>query len=261
MLRLQGPLDKPGLFITGTDTNVGKTVVTCAIAHALRQQRRGVRLALCKPLATGAKLQRAGLTSEDARALAAFADPQQPIEHVCPIHLRPPMAPAMAAEVEREKVDWQALAHTLTTLNARHDGLLIEGVGGAMVPLDPAFARYTVRDLAKAIGYPVIVVCRPGLGTLSHTAMTVQVLQDAGCRVVGLVINGSDNDPDARANDPSLPLNPRWLERVTGIKVLANFPKARPNSIDLPNHKLDPAIQNAALQTDWAPLMEPGTRK
>lgn len=258
---MDGPLDKPGLFITGTDTNVGKTVVTCAIAASIHQQRRGLKLGVCKPMASGARREREGLVSEDAEALAHFADCREPLSVVNPIVFKPPMAPAMAAEVERQKVDWAMLLRSLSVLNRRCDGLLIEGVGGAMVPLDPAFPRYTVRDLAKAIGYPVIVVCRAGLGTLSHTAMTVQVMQDAGCRVVGLVINGMDPDARAEAEDPSAPHNARWLEQLTGIKVLATVPKVRVGSVDVAKGKLDPAVLNAVMQCDWAEVMEPGTRR
>jgi dethiobiotin synthetase len=261
MLSLEGPLTKPGLIVTGTDTDVGKTVVTCAIAAVLRQQRRGVRLGVCKPFASGCRRDREGLVSSDAEALAHFADCRLPLSVVSPLTFRPPLAPASAAEEEDRKIDWPALARALRVLDDRCDGLIIEGVGGAMVPLDPAYPRYTFRDLAAALHYPVVVVCRATLGTLNHTAMTVHVLQEVGCRVVGLVVNGQDTDAAAEAADPSLRSNRRWLERLTGIKVLTTVPKVRTAACDPAGGKLDPAVLNAVGQVDWATVMAPSSAR
>ncbi len=247
------PLTKPGLFITGTDTAVGKTVVSCAIALAWREQRLRGCLGVCKPLASGCRRDRHGLVNEDAEALLACCGSDWPMDLVSPIRFAPPLAPAVAAEQEREAVDWSALSRALTTLDQMSDALLIEGVGGLMVPLDPRHPRYMVGQLAQAIGYPVVVVCRANLGTLNHTLMTVELLRQAGCRVSGLVMNGLDGDPAAARQDPSLRSNRAWLERLTGAKVLAVLPRAR--SLDLPRGKMDQALVAAAASVPWQDLM------
>lgn len=248
-------LTKPGLFVTGTDTEVGKTVVTCAIAAALREQHRRIKLGALKPLASGCRRDREGLVNEDAEALAHFADCRLPLDVVNPIRFRTPVAPAAAAEMERQEVDWSALSRSLTRLDEASDAVIVEGVGGLMVPLDPRNPRYMVGQLAKDIGYPVIVVCRPNLGTLNHTVMTVELLRQAGCRVSGLVINGLDRDPVVAAEDPSIASNRDWLERLTGVKVLATLPKGR--GVNPARGKLDPSVVMAAAQVNWLDVMRP----
>ncbi|MEO1237213.1 MAG: dethiobiotin synthase [Planctomycetota bacterium] len=247
--------------MTGTDTGVGKTVVSCAIASALRERHRRLRVGVCKPMASGCRLERAGLINEDAEALAHFADCRLPMEVVNPIRFRAPLAPAVAAEAEGRAVEWGALERALSALDERSDAVVVEGVGGLMVPLDPRSPRYMVGELAREIGYPVVVVCRAGLGTLNHTAMTVELLRQAGCRVSGLVMNGKETDPTAAAGDPSLASNREWLERLTGVKVLAELPRGR--SVAAAKGKLDRAVVAAADGVDWLELMRvpgaPGT--
>jgi dethiobiotin synthetase len=246
-------LQKPGLFVTGTDTGVGKTVVTCAIAAALRDQDRRLKLGVCKPFATGCRMTRKGLINEDAEALAHFAGGDLPLELVNPVRFPLPLAPAVAAERAGEAVAWDDIAYSLSILDQNCDAVLVEGVGGLMVPLDPKNPRFMVGQLAERIGYPVVVVCRPNLGTLNHTLMTVELLRQVGCRVSGLVINGVDPDPMAARDDPSLTSNRDWLERLSGAKVLAELPRGR--AVDVAKGKLDPALIAAASTVAWEDLM------
>jgi len=247
------PLTKPGLFITGTDTDVGKTVASCAIASAFREQERRAKLGAFKPFATGCRRDREGLVNEDAEALAHFADCRQPLDVINPIRFRTPVAPAVASELEQQPIDWPALSRSLTRLDEAHDAIIVEGAGGLMVPLDPRNPRYMMGQLAHDLGYPVIVVCRPDLGTLNHTGMTVELLRQAGCRVSGLVINGIDRDPAATASDPSIATNRDWLERLTGVKVLAVLPWGV--GVDPAKGKLNRAVVAAAAQTNWLDVM------
>lgn len=242
-------LSRPGLFITGTDTGVGKTVVACAIAAALA--RGGARVGVCKPFATGCRRDREGLVSEDAEALAHWSDCRQPLEVINPVRHAPPVAPAVAAAMAREPVDLDAVARSLELLDAASDVVLVEGVGGAMVPIDPAHPRTTVLDLAAAIGYPVAVVCRAGLGTLNHTALTVRALRSADCRVAGSVINGYE--PDAsRSADPSMSTNRSWLEKMNRLTVLATVP-ACPAAEVAPHRGLLPAAVLEAVALCYWP--------
>ena len=120
----------------------------------------------------------------------------QPLEVINPIRFAAPLAPAVAAESEVEGglIDLSPLPRALRLLDQSSDALVIEGVGGLLVPLDPRRPEVTVLDLIAALRYPVVIVCRATLGTLNHTAMTVRLLRKAGCRIAGLVLNGYEPD-------------------------------------------------------------------
>lgn len=250
MLEVAEPRSTPGLFITGTDTGVGKTVVTCAIAAALRRQAPGIRLGVSKPFASGCRRDREGLVNEDAEALAHFADCKQPLEVINPIRFAAPLAPAVAAQESGEPVDWQALSRSIGHLERASDALLIEGIGGLMVPLDPRRPKTTVLNLIVELGYPVLIVTRAGLGTLNHTAMTAGLLKQAGCKVAGLVINGFIADP-AKVDDPSITGNRLWLEKMTGVKTLGVVPKVDEIGAQPEKGRLDPDILEAIELTYW----------
>jgi len=248
------PLRCPGLFVTGTDTGVGKTVVTCAVAAALRRQGMA-RVGVCKPLATGCRRDREGLVSEDAEALAHFSDCRQPLDVINPIRMTDPLAPAMAAAVKGLAPDWPALAHALSRLDAASDALLVEGVGGLLVPLDPRQPTYCVLDLAAAIGYPAVVVARATLGTINHTAMTVELLRRRGLRLAGVVINGYD--ADRLAADPSITLNRQWIQTVCGTQVLAVVPQAEEGAVAPHEGRIAGAVLDAVAMVRWEDHLGP----
>ncbi len=252
---LQG--STPGLFVTGTDTEVGKTLIACAIAAAMRRQLPGVRLGVSKPFASGCRHEREGLVNEDAEALAHFSDCKQPLSVINPIRFAAPLAPAVAAQEAGQPIDWELLGRSLSLLERESDALLIEGVGGLMVPLDPQRPKYTVLDFIAAFGYPVVIVTRAGLGTLNHTALTVRVLKQAGCRIAGLVLNGYVVDP-VGADDPSIASNRIWLEKLTGVKTLAIVPKVDPVGAQPEKGRIDPAVLEAVEMTYWPDVFSPG---
>lgn len=257
MFRKDLQLKRPGLFITATDTEVGKTVVTCAIASQMRRQGagrgRGLRVGVCKPVATGCRHEREGLVNEDAEALAHFADCRLPLDVINPVRYRSPVAPAVAAARTGVGVDFDAIRASLRQLDDWSDVLLVEGVGGLLVPLDGEPVR-TVLDLITTLGYPVLVVARAGLGTLNHTTMTVRLLTGAGCRVAGLIVNGYQADPAGRLNarkDLAMATNRPWLERLTGVRVLATIPQCADGTVDAAHGRLPPALLEAVGTCDW----------
>lgn len=253
------PLRAPGIFVTGTDTGVGKTLVSCAIAAALRDQLPSARIGVCKPFATGCRKEREGLISEDAELLAWSADSRLPLDVINPIRFVPPLAPAVAAEQTGTDVDWAELARALAMIDASSDAVVIEGVGGLMVPLDPAHPRLTVLDLAHALAYPVVVVARSVLGTLSHTAMTVKLLHDRGCRVAGIVMNGYDADV-ATHEDPSVASNRAWLERLTGVRVLSVVPRVKHEKRQTPQGRINLEVIDTVALTYWPDVLRPPGR-
>src|SRR5438105_1216088 len=124
----------PGLFITSTDTAVGKTVIAGAIAQWFA--RRGMRVAVCKPIATGCVRRREGLVSEDAEFLASCADSRDSLELICPQRYAEPLAPAVAAQRARQPLDWPMIDRSIQQMCAGGDVMIVEGVGGVAVPLD-----------------------------------------------------------------------------------------------------------------------------
>ncbi len=242
------PRGKPGLFITATDTNVGKTVITCAIADVL--VRLGLRVGVCKPFATGARTEREGLVSDDAQALAYFAqfDPAiGGLPMVSPILERLPLAPAVAMERSGVPLDLQPVRRSLAAIDRGCDVVLMEGVGGVMVPVDPGDPQRTVLDLIAGADYPVLVVCRADLGTLNHTALTVEALRRAGCRVAGLVMNFyNPDDPD-----PAMQTNRDWLARMNRLPVLATVPRVSDREMNVAEGVLHDEVRAAVALTDW----------
>src|SRR5687768_11522095 len=166
------PIPIPSLFITATDTEVGKTVIAGAIADWFRRQ--GLRVAVLKPVATGCVHRREGLVSEDAEFLAHCADARFPLDIICPQRYAELLAPAIAAELAKRPIDWEAVQRSLRMMQAASDVMIVEGVGGVMVPLD---AAHSVVDLAVSLGLPAVVVARPELGTINHTWLTVNALR------------------------------------------------------------------------------------
>ena len=177
-----------GVFVTGTDTGVGKTVVACALAMSLR--RAGAQVGVMKPIATGARRRHdrggSAWVSDDAYVLAKAADAHDPWALVSPICFREPMAPWTAAQRAHQTIRFAPVMKAFQQLSVRHDVVVVEGIGGVMVPLN---ARQTVRDLIQQLGLPTILVCRPGLGTLNHTALSLQALRQARIRCLGVVVN------------------------------------------------------------------------
>jgi dethiobiotin synthetase len=204
----------PGLFITGTDTGVGKTVVAGAIADWFR--RRGTRVAVLKPIATGCERRREGLVSPDAEFLAHCADTRHPLDLVCPQRYAEPLAPAVAAEREGRPVDWPAVQRSIDLMCRGSDVLVVEGVGGAMVPLDE---RHTVVDLVRWLGLSSVVVSRAGLGAINHSLLTVEAIRSAAA-VAGVVINRYPQDVVGVAEET----NPRVIERWSRVPVLCLVP-------------------------------------
>jgi dethiobiotin synthetase len=236
LTRLPKPI--PGLFITGTDTGVGKTVVAAAIANHFR--RRDLRVGVCKPIATGCVHRRGGLVSEDAEFLAHHADSDFPLEVICPQRFAEPLAPAVAAERAGENVDWRVIDQALREIAAASDVLIVEGVGGVLVPLD---SKHLVLDMARWLALPTVIVARPGLGTINHTLLTSLALRGAGVPIAGVVIN----QYPAETADAAEETNPAVIEHWSQLPVLCLAPKFEGE----PGARLSPDFVAVIDSVDW----------
>jgi dethiobiotin synthetase len=199
-----------GLFVTATDTGVGKTEVACALLRAARAA--GLDAVGMKPAQSGATPGE----PTDAERLLEASDGVEPLEAICPYALRAPLAPAVAARLEGKEISLPRLLEAARALAARHAALIVEGAGGLLVPLTE---RETYADLAAALGLPVLVVARAGLGTVNHTALTVEALRRRGLAIAGIVLNRT-----APEDDPSVPHNAGEIARLTGIAPAALLP-------------------------------------
>ena len=177
-----------GIFVTGTDTGVGKTLVSCALIHALRE--RGLRVAPMKPVAAGAIEFDKRLVSEDTLALLAACDTLKPDpELVNPFLFQEPMAPHVAADREGRSITLAPLLHAFYALASRSDMVVVEGVGGFVVPLSTTL---DTRDLAVALQLPVVLVVGLRLGCLNHALLTAESITAAGLTLAGWIANAID---------------------------------------------------------------------
>jgi dethiobiotin synthetase len=174
------------IFITGTDTGVGKTLATALLAASLR--RRGIDAGVMKPVASGCGETERGLMSPDVLFFERALGRLDPAELVNPVRYRAALAPAVAAGKEGRTLDLAALDEAFESMRRRHRVLLVEGVGGILAPLE---GNYTVADLALRWKLPLLVVARPGLGTINHTALTVHHARSRGIPVLGFAFNAS----------------------------------------------------------------------
>lgn len=204
-----------GIFITGTDTGIGKTVVTAVLARLLAESGR--RVAVMKPVTSGCDERNSTLFSADAELAAwgAGVDPANP--DIAPVLLRAPLAPSEAAKLEGVRIDFEKIAAAYDRLARDADIVLVEGAGGLMVPLAGGLL---MADLAKRLDLPLLVVARPGLGTVNHTLLTTYAAGQLGLRVTGIVINGFPDSPDQAEGTA-----PHLIGTLAGAPLLGLFPR------------------------------------
>jgi dethiobiotin synthetase len=199
-----------GVFVTGTDTGVGKSVLAAAICAALAA--RGERVAAFKPAVTGLDEDPGGW-GHDHELLASASNAGQSPEDVAPYRFGPAVSPHYAAELAGTRIEPAELVAAARAAAAGADALVVEGIGGLMVPLT---AGYLMRDLAVDLGLPVVVAARTGLGTINHTLLTVEAARAAGLRVAGVVMTPWPEDPD-----PVERSNRKTVERLADSRTHA----------------------------------------
>ena len=188
-------------FITGTDTNAGKTYATCLMLEELRRQ--GIDAVGYKPVSCGDR--------DDATRLAA-ASGGLPIEEINTLHLNTPVAPLVAGMLENHPVDPQILIDSYHQLAAKHTQVLVEGAGGWEVPIAPNFR---VSDLAKVLNLPVILVVANRLGALNHTLLSVDAIRAKGLQCAGIILNQLDDELDT-----AMITNKGLIEELTGLPLI-----------------------------------------
>ena len=176
---------RTGFFICGTDTGVGKSVVTAGLAMALK--RRGLNVGVMKAVESGCPMMDDEPVALDARFLATAAGVKDSMDLVCPYRLKQPAAPSIASRLEDVHIDLNYINDQYFQLSLMHEIVLVEGVGGLLVPLNNS---ELVSDLVLQLGLNMVLVARPDLGTINHTLLTLNYAKMLGINCTGLIING-----------------------------------------------------------------------
>lgn len=219
--------------MTGTDTGVGKTFVAAAIVRCLRTA--GVRVGAYKPAVSGSEAGPLGPVWRDIEVLADACGREFPGERICPQRFEKPLAPPVAARLEGRAVDANLLREGAAWWSGHVDVLVVEGAGGLLSPLTE---RESVADLARDLGFPLIVVARTGLGTINHTLLTLEAAKTRGLAIAGIVMNDSEprdrfkisdfklqtSDMNSDRHDPSPDTNPEEIARRGNAPILAILP-------------------------------------
>ena len=177
-----------GLFVTGTDTGVGKTVVAASIVAALRA--RGERVRPLKPVLSGLDEPALDDWPHDHELLARTGGVDA--DRVALLRYGPPVSPHLAAELAGAPIDPVALVASVTAVGSASEVVVVEGAGGLLVPLARGFS---MRDLARSLGLPLLIAARPGLGTINHTLLTLEAARSAGLRVAAVVLTPWADEP------------------------------------------------------------------
>ena len=242
MLEMNLPKAK-GLFITGTDTGVGKTLVAGGIAKILNQA--GYTVGVFKPVATGCKHHHEGLISSDAEFLRYWSNCDFELSVINPVGFVTPAAPVVCEEFEHRQVDFAAIQRAYESICKVSDFVIVEGIGGIRVPVSD---DVDVLGLAKAFGLPVVIVARPCLGTINHTLLTIDAVRSVGLDVAGVVISGYEAACATFAEETGADV----IAEYGKVEILAIVPQDKDSDVD--NNRLGDLVVEALTDCDWAEL-------
>jgi dethiobiotin synthetase len=203
-----------GIFITGTDTGVGKTFVACGLVLLLREM--GIKVGVMKPFESGCVPESSGLVPSDAIHLARAAASGDSLELICPYRFASPVAPLAAAGREKIAIDISRVLEAFRVISDKHDLTLVEGAGGLLVPL---MNGITNADLAKEFGTPLIIVAANRLGAINHTLLTIEVALARGIPLLGYILNQIDPE-----STPAAETNGESLKALTACPLLGEIP-------------------------------------
>jgi dethiobiotin synthetase len=200
-----------GLFITGTDTGVGKTLVAVGLVASLKES--GIDVGVMKPIETGFRL-----SSSDSAFLKKAAGVSDSLESISPYRLKHPLSPFAAAHIEKVSIRFERIKGAYQRLSKEHQAVLVEGAGGLLVPIT---RKTTMADLAIQLKLPVLIVSRTSLGTLNHTLLTAEVARCRGIPVVGVIFNHLDQKIGLAERT-----NSSTIRHFVGVPILGEIPYA-----------------------------------
>ena len=236
---------KAGLFITGTDTKVGKTLIAGAIAEILTE--KGLKVGVFKPIATGCHHHWEGLVSYESEFLANCANSDLPLSTITPVGYLTDATPLVSATLEGRPVDFNKIAAAYKIICENSDLVITEGTGGVRVPLTTEF---DLLDLAVEFDLPVVIIARPNRGIINHTLMTVDYIRSAELKIAGIVINGYD----ATASTVAEEITEQIINQCSGVNIISTAPYDE--AVDIAEMNLGEFILSSLAEGDWAKLAQ-----
>ncbi|MEW6067370.1 MAG: dethiobiotin synthase [Nitrospirota bacterium] len=226
-----------GFFITGTDTGVGKTVITGALIKAIGLL--GLRACGMKPIETGCIKEGDVLIPLDGMFIKAIAHMEESLMDITPCCLENPLAPLPASEIEGVPINLKKIKKAYVNLSKKYDAVIVEGIGGLLVPIR---RDYFVIDLARDFGLPIIIVSRPSIGTINHTMLTVNYALKERLPVAGIIINYSHPPHETLAEES----NPDIIRQISPVPIIGIFPYLK----DLESSTIEKAVvKNLDIET------------
>lgn len=204
-----------GFFVTGTDTGVGKTVITVALLKLMKTF--GLKACGMKPVESGCVREHEELIPSDGIFIKTAGELEEPLGTISPSRFEHPLAPLAASQIEDRPIDLEKIQTAYAHLSSQYDAVIVEGIGGLLVPVTE---NYSVLDLAKDFGLPVIVVSRTGLGTLNHTMLTVNYAMKEGLEVAGIILNESLPPENTLAEKTNVDI----LMKISPVPLFGVFP-------------------------------------
>jgi dethiobiotin synthetase len=204
-----------GFFVTGTDTGVGKTIITAALIKA--SGLLGFKTCGMKPIETGCLREGDTFIPSDGIFIKTIAHMEETLNHISPCCFEEPLAPLPASEIEGTPVDFEKIRKEYAALSQKYDVVVVEGIGGLLVPIRK---DYFVLDFARDLGLPVIVISKPGLGTINHTMLSVNYAIKEGLIIAGIIINYS-RPPEG---SPAENTNPDVIKKISPVPIVGIFP-------------------------------------
>lgn len=228
-----------GIFVTGTGTNVGKTLISGAIVRAL--VNKGIDCGVMKPIESGCREDKNGLSPSDGHYLQQAAKVQDPIGLISPCRFQAPLAPYAAVLQGEEDVAWPVMKNAFRQLHEQHELMLLEGAGGLMVPIS---SDKDMSDLSHLFRLPVLLVAHSGLGTINHTLLSLEYGRARGLSFLGIVLNQNTSERDFSEGS-----NAKILREKSALPVTV-FPYIQPGK------DVEATISESAVQMHSHPLME-----
>jgi dethiobiotin synthetase len=207
-----------GIFITGTDTGIGKTFVTAYLTGIL--QRSGVKAVPYKPIQSGGRRENGELIAEDIEIYQQAAQLPYRQEELCTYCLEPPVSPHLAARISGVEIEKDRMIHHYHKLQKENEVVIVEGAGGLAVPLaENEDGVYLTKDFIKELNIPIIIVTHPFLGTINHSILTAEYAMKNGISVLGFVVNKMPRADSLMEQD-----NLRMLKLLSGVPVIGKIP-------------------------------------
>jgi len=203
-----------GVFITGIDTEIGKTEIACGFAWLLRKNE--IKVGVMKPFATSSKIYSKDYKSQDTAKLAKAAGVGDPDETLNPVFLPLAASPLMAAEISHKPINLKKVFEKFMLLKKKYDFIVVEGIGGVMVPITN---KVSLLHIVRKMNLPVIIVSRPKLGSINHTVMTINACREFKVPIVGIIFNQMPIRPNIVES-----MTPFYIERLTKTKTLSVIP-------------------------------------